>query len=107
MPSFIFKKVGIPGGPGSGGFVYISVDGVDAAGLATGNYGDTAGDWHGFAAAQNGPFESYDPPTSSNNTEVVGITPTGEIFGNYTDWSNKQHGFVDIGGVTTTIESLC
>jgi hypothetical protein len=44
------------------------------------------------------------PPNSSNNTEVVGITDSGEIYGDYTDWTNVQHGFVASVGVTTTID---
>src|SRR5262249_1519557 len=95
MPSFTFKKIDIPAGPGTNGFVYISVDGIDAAGLAVGNFGDATGDWHGFTVSPSAPFTQTDPPLSSNNTEIVGITHSGEIYGDYTDWSNKQHGFVD------------
>lgn len=102
--SFLFKKIDIPGGSGANGFVYISVDGVDSAGLAVGNFGDTSGDWHGFTAVPNGPFATYDPPLSSNSTDIVGITNTGEVYGDYTDWTNKQHGFVENNGVTTTID---
>ena len=104
MANFLFHKIDIPGGPGTNGFVYISVDGVDSMGLAVGNYGDTLGDWHGFTAVENGPFATYDPPSSSNNTDVLGITGTGEIYGDYTDWTNRQHGFVVNNGVTTTID---
>ena len=104
MPNYLFEKVDIPGGSGANGFVYISVVGVDAAGLAVGNVGDTDGDWHGFTVAPDQPWTQYDPPNSSNNTEVVGITDSGEIYGDYTDWSNVQHGFVVSGGVTTTID---
>ncbi len=104
MTNYTFYKVEIPGGYGSNGFVYISIDGVDASGLAVGNYGDTDGDWHGFTVVQNGPVTTYDPPTSSNNTAVVGVTPSGELYGDFTDWSNRQHGFIESGGVTTTID---
>ena len=104
MPNYLFEKVDIPGGSGANGFVYISVVGVDAAGLAVGNVGDTDGDWHGFTVAPDQPWTQYDPPNSSNNTEVVGITDSGEIYGDYTDWSNVQHGFVVNSGVTTTID---
>src|SRR5580658_9397931 len=104
MPNFIFKKIDIPGGPGTNGFVYISVDGVNSSGLAVGNFGDTDGDWHGFTVVQNGSFTQYDPPNSSNNTDVVGVTYSGELYGDYTDWSNVQHGFIASGGVTTTID---
>ena len=104
MANFIFQKVDIPGGSGANGFVYISVVGVDAAGLAVGNVGDTDGDSHGFTVAPDQPWTQYDPPTSSNQTDILGITSSGEIYGDFTDWSNVQHGFVVSGGVTTTID---
>src|SRR5262245_2669247 len=104
MPNFIFSKLDIPGGWGANGFTYISVTGVDNTGLAVGNIGDSDGDWHGFTAVQNGPMTIYDPPTSSNNTDVAGITPNGVVYGDYTDWTNVQHGFIESGGVTTTID---
>src|ERR1700761_4213528 len=104
MTNFIFQKIDLPGGPGTNGFVYISVDGVDSSGLAVGNFGDIDGDSHGFTVVQDGPFTQYDPPTSSNQTDILGITSSGEIYGDFTDWSNVQHGFVASGGVTTTID---
>src|ERR1700733_13482496 len=104
MANFIFQKIDIPGGPGINGFVYISVNGVDSSGLAVGNVGDTDGDSHGFTVAPDQPWTQYDPPTSSNQTDIIGITSSGEIYGDFTDWSNVQHGFVVSGGVTTTID---
>jgi hypothetical protein len=104
MPNYLFEKVDIPGGSGANGFVYISVVGVDAAGLAVGNVGDTDGDSHGFTVAPDQPWTQYDPATSSNQTDILGITSSGEIYGDFTDWSNVQHGFVASGGVTTTID---
>ncbi|UGY12425.1 hypothetical protein HAP48_0027780 [Bradyrhizobium septentrionale] len=104
MTNYNFYKIDIPGGYGSNGFVYISIDGVDASGLAVGNVGDMDGDWHGITAAHNGSVTLYDPPASSNQTDVVGVTSSGELYGDFTDWSNIQHGFIESGGVTTTID---
>src|SRR5580704_13420021 len=91
MTDFNFKKIDAPGPAGT--FAYISVDGVDAAGLAVGNFGNVDGDgdgtFHGFAAQAGGSYTIDDPPGSSN-TDIVGITPGGEIFGDYVDFANKQ-----------------
>ena len=87
-------------------YAYISVDGVDASGEAVGNYGnvDGLGDgtFHGFIVEESN-ATTFDPATSSN-TDIAGITPTGEIFGDYVDYANKQHGFVVNNGVVTTID---
>ena len=58
----------------------------------------------GTASPSSRTVTTYDPPTSSNNTAVVGVTPSGELYGAFTDWSNRQHGFIESGGVTTTID---
>jgi hypothetical protein len=52
MANFVFLKINIPGGNG----VDISVDGVDAAGVAVGNYGNIGNDgiFHGFIAPKGG-----------------------------------------------------
>jgi hypothetical protein len=101
MANFLFEKIDIPGGNG----VNISINGVDAAGVAVGNYGnvDNDGVFHGLIAPKGGTTTTFDPAASSN-TDIVGVTDGGEIFGDYTDWSNKQHGFVVDNGVTTTID---
>src|ERR1700721_163933 len=104
MTTFSFKSIDVPGAAGT--YVYISADGVDAAGEAVGNYGYTDGDddgyFHGFTA-NSSVGTTFDPPGSSN-TDVVGITPSGEIFGEYVDYFNRQHGFVDIGGVVEQVD---
>src|SRR6185437_7955431 len=86
--------------------VYISVDGVDAAGETVGNYGfvdgDGDGEFLGFTGA-GGVTTVFNPPNSTN-TDVVGITASGEIFGDYTDQFNRQHGFTTVNGVTTPFD---
>ena len=87
-------------------YQYIGVSGVDAAGEAVGYYGNVDGDgdgtYHGFiATAADG--SPYDPPDSSN-TNGMFITATGEIYGDYVDYSNRQHGFTDSGGDFTTVD---
>jgi hypothetical protein len=107
MANFSFKTIDVPAAAGTYG--YISVDGVDAAGEAVGNYGnvDGLGDgtFHGLTATANGNGINYDP-SGSSNTDIVGITSGGEIFGNYVDNANKQHGFVDNSGVVTQINEV-
>ncbi|WP_050043726.1 hypothetical protein [Bradyrhizobium sp. LTSPM299] len=105
MPSFNFESIDVPAAAGT--YSYIGVTGVDAAGDAVGYYGYVDGDddayWHGFiAATPNG--ATFDPP-GSTSTDVNGVTPGGEIFGDYT-YLNKEHGYVDNNGVVTTIDIL-
>ena len=99
MSGYNFGKINLPGPAGA--YVYISVSGVDAAGLAVGNYGDINDDFHGFTANSGTPV-IFDPPDSSN-TDLGGITSSGEIFGNYTSFQNQQVGFVYNNGVFLTI----
>lgn len=101
MSEYSFGKINLPGPTGS--YVYISVSGVDAAGLAVGNYGDSNYDFHGFTANSGTPV-IFDPPDSSN-TDVGGITASGEIFGNYTSFQNQQVGFVYNSGTFLTINA--
>src|ERR1700733_13331968 len=100
MAYFIFKKVDAPGPAGT--YAYISADGVDLAGEAVGDYGNVDGDgdgtFHGLTAQAVGSCPTLEP-LGAANTEVVRITTSGEIFGNYVDIVLKQHGFVDNGGV--------
>ena len=104
MTNFSFTKIDVPAPVTP--YVYISADGVDAAGDAVGNYGNVDGEgdgtFHGFTA-EGGTGTTFDPPGSSN-TDIAGITSTGEIFGDYVDFANKQHGFVVNNGVVTTID---
>lgn len=99
MSEYNFGKINLPGPTGT--YVYISVSGVDDAGLAVGNYGDSNDDFHGFTANSGAPL-IFDPPDSSN-TDVGGVTASGEIFGNYTSFQNQQVGFVYNNGTFTTI----
>jgi 20S proteasome alpha/beta subunit len=107
MTNFTFKKIDAPGPAGT--YAYVSADGVDLAGEAVGNFGNVDGDgdgtFHGFTAQAGGSFNTFDPPNSTN-TNVEGITSSGEIFGTYTDNLNRQYGFVDNGGVVTQINEF-
>jgi probable HAF family extracellular repeat protein len=102
MTSYTFKSIDVPAAAGT--YEFISVNGVDAAGEAVGNYGNVDGDgtFSGFVAPNN-VGTTFNPPNSSN-TDVVGITSNGEIFGDYTDEENRNHGFVDIGGGVETVD---
>jgi hypothetical protein len=104
MTNFSFKKIDAPGPAGT--YAYISVDGVDAAGLAVGNYGNVDGDgdgtFHGLTAQAGGSFMTLDPPGSTNT--AAAISQNGVIFGDYT-YLNHQYGFVDNGGVFTTFDN--
>jgi len=101
MVGYSFGKINLPGPAGT--YVYISVNGVDAAGEAIGNYGDSDGIFHGFTANSGTPV-IFDPPGSSN-TNLGGITDSGEIFGNYTNQFNQQVGFTYSNGIFTTINA--
>jgi hypothetical protein len=101
MSAYNFGKINLPGPTGT--YVYISVSGADAAGLAIGNYGDSDGDFHGFTANSGIPV-IFDP-TDSSNTDLGGITASGEIFGNYTNFTNQKVAFVYNNGVFTTIDA--
>jgi hypothetical protein len=101
MAGYSFGKINLPGPAGT--YVFISVNGVDAAGEAIGNYGDSDGNFHGFTANSGTPV-IFDPPGSSN-TNLGGITDSGEIFGNYTNQFNQQVGFTYSDGTFTTINA--
>ena len=83
-------------------YVYNALGGVDTAGLAVGTYSDMYQDSLGYTAI-NGLTKEFNPPGSSN-TEAVGITDNGEIFGTYIDYYNRQHGFIYANGTFTTID---
>jgi spore maturation protein SpmB len=104
MSNFSFTKIDVPAAAGT--YVYISADGVDAAGEAVGNYGNVDGEgdgtFDGFVTEGSSGI-TYNPP-GSTNTDVVGITSSGEIFGNYVDNVLHQHGFVDNAGVVTKVD---
>ena len=101
MTGYTFGKINLPGPAGT--YVFISVAGVDAAGLAVGNYGDSNDDFHGFTANSGTPVV-FDPPDSSN-TNVGGVTSVGEIFGNDTNFQNQEVGFVYNNGTFTVIDA--
>jgi hypothetical protein len=108
MTIYNFQSIDVPAAAGT--YTDISVNGVDAAGEAVGNYGYVDGDgdqhFHGLtASAGSGSGVTFDPPGSSN-TDVIGITAGGKIFGDYTDFKNQQHGFVDNNGVVTVIDAF-
>jgi hypothetical protein len=101
MSGYNFGKVNLPGPADT--YIYISVNGVDAAGLTVGNYGDSNDEFHGFTADSGTPV-ILDPPDSSN-TDLGGITASGEIFGNYTSFQNQQVGFVYDNGSFITVDA--
>ena len=106
MSNFSFTKIDVPAAAGT--YAYISADGVDAAGEAVGNYGNVDGEgdgtFDGFVTEGSSGI-TYNPP-GSTNTDVVGITSSGEIFGDYVDNVLHQHGFVDNAGVVTKVDVL-
>src|SRR5262245_27415574 len=91
MTAFTFRTIDVPAAAGT--YTYIGVTGVDATGNAVGYYGNVDGDgdgfFHGFLAGAGGGV-TFDP-LDSNNTNNAGSTATGEIFGNYVDYANRQH----------------
>jgi FG-GAP-like repeat len=90
-----FTAINVPGIPVTD--IYTSADGIDAAGDVVGNYGDAIDEiFHGFVDSV-GVATTFDPPNSSN-TDVLGITYSGEIFGDFTDEENRQHGFIYSNG---------
>ena len=104
MPKFI--SIDVPSAAGT--YTYISVGGVDNAGKVVGTYGSSDGDgdstFYGFFAA---PGSGNDIPfnwSTASNTEMVGITPDGVMFGDYTDFANHQHGFIVKNGVTSNYD---
>jgi hypothetical protein len=59
---------------------------------------------HGFVRAKNGTIATVDPP-GSTSTIVAGISPGGEITGNYNDAGGVTHGFVRAkNGTITTVD---
>jgi hypothetical protein len=78
VPTFSFQSINVPNPVFS--YIYISVNGVDSAGDAVGNYGDSDGNYLGFVANSNSSNGTpFDPPNSSY-TDVVGITPAAARF---------------------------
>ena len=69
MTNFSFTKIDIPAPVTP--YVYISADGVDAAGDAVGNYGNVDGEgdgtFHGFTA-EGGTGTTFDPPVRATPT---------------------------------------
>jgi 20S proteasome alpha/beta subunit len=104
MSNFSFRSIDVPAAAGT--YAYISVDGVDAAGEAVGNYGNVDGEgdgtFHGLVATTAD--GTRNDPGGSSNTDIVGITPGGEIFGDYVDSANRQHGFVENNGGVTNVD---
>ena len=106
MTTYTFTPINISQPIGSD--VYVAADGIDTAGEVVGSYGYTDGDddsyFHGFTATGS-VGTTFDPPGSSN-TNGIGITASGEIFGSYVDWENRQHGFVYSNGAFQQIDVL-
>jgi hypothetical protein len=102
MTAFQFRSIDVSAAAGA--YTYIGVTGVDAAGEIVGYYGNVDGDgdgtFHGFVAMPTSGAVTFDPPGSSN-TNGISITMAGEIYGDYVDYANRQHGFIDNGTVNT------
>jgi hypothetical protein len=100
MSSYTFTSIDVanPEVP----LVYVSVDGVDAAGEAVGNYGDADSDFYGFAA-EGSTGTTFNLPQASS-VAIVGVTAGGEIYGDYVNQFNGQDGFIDNNGVVTEID---
>ncbi|WP_441234664.1 FG-GAP-like repeat-containing protein [Bradyrhizobium sp. 930_D9_N1_4] len=107
MPAFSFRSIDVPAAAGT--YTYIGVSVVDAAGDIVGYYGTSDGDgdstFHGFTANRSGSAVTFDPPGSSN-TNGMYITPGGEIYGDYVDYANRQHGFIDAAGNVTNFDFI-
>ncbi|MBR0757377.1 VCBS repeat-containing protein [Bradyrhizobium jicamae] len=105
MSNFTFRTIDVPDAAGT--YTYIGVTGVDAAGEAVGYYGSSDGDgdstFHGFTTSEPNVGVTFDP-TGSSNTNGMYITAGGEIYGDYVDYANRQHGFIDANGTVSKFD---
>ncbi|HLJ00226.1 MAG TPA: type I secretion C-terminal target domain-containing protein [Bradyrhizobium sp.] len=80
--------------------------GINASGQIVGAVADQNGLFHGFLRDTNGTFHTIDdnaPDAIPGTTQAFGINDAGDIVGTFAD-GNGQHGFLDKGGVFTTID---
>jgi probable HAF family extracellular repeat protein len=80
--------------------------GIDNAGDVIGTYTDSSGRRHGFLYDSQGVLTTIDVPGSAE-TFVNGINNLGMIVRTYQDTSSSTsaHGFIDEGGVFTTVDA--
>ncbi|WP_198026707.1 FG-GAP-like repeat-containing protein [Bradyrhizobium sp. ARR65] len=75
--------------------------GINNNGQIVGYYADASGTQHSFLYS-GGSYTNFDYP-SATNTLAQGINDNGEIVGYYNN-GDGNHGFVDNGGVFTTLD---
>ncbi len=80
---------------------YAVVTGINSVGTMCGVYRDTSGRQLGFT--YNGVVTPF-AISGSIRTTVRGINDAGDLVGDYDDDSGALHGFVDIGGLITSID---
>jgi probable HAF family extracellular repeat protein len=78
----------------------ITMVGINAAGVAVGNWYDQNYVTHGFIV-QNGVVTSLDDPNQVNGTQINGISKGGKIVGYYLDASYSEHGFTYVPATGT------
>ena len=77
---------------------------ISPDGTVTGWYDDAVGS-HGFVRDPSGIITVFDVPGGVSNTFPSGITPLGQIEGNYADTKGVNHGFLGYaGGPFTTLD---
>ena len=77
--------------------------GINNWGQIVGNYGDTAGNAHGFLLSK-GTFTTIDFPGALDTTIANGISANGEIVGIYDDSNGRGQGFALFNGNFTTVD---
>jgi uncharacterized membrane protein len=76
---------------------------INDQGQIIGNYGDPAGNTHGFLLSA-GKFTAIDFPGAFSLTFPTGITANGEIVGTYDDSNGTTHGFTLIASKFCTVD---
>ena len=74
---------------------------ISPDGTVTGWYDDAVGS-HGFVRDPSGIITVFDVPGGVSNTFPSGITPLGQIEGNYADTKGVNHGFLGYAGCPFT-----
>lgn len=94
----VFTDVYLPGADS------LQLIGINDSGVAVGRY-LLGGSWHGFTFDGAGLHPFDDPDAVANGTQPYGVNDNGDIVGFYIDHDNNQFGFVDVGGVFTTVKA--
>jgi hypothetical protein len=61
------------------------------------------GTFHSFVVSKNGDFTTFDPAGAISSNTVT-VSPSGTVFGDYTDSGGVGHGYVLSHGTFTTID---